>query len=180
MLRQFRDVHDLEEMRRILFAGRMASCPTDYIHPGDLDWWLYYLDQDWQDRKYIFEGDREGRILGWVLLSPRFNAFDVFVDPDPAYQALRLELFTWAEEQMVGRVQASGSRAVRTISTLPATAVLWAYPLMPWTGTWWLRLRVVSVCVESDNPSAQLFYGSVGFDKVHKIVTYQKKNCGKL
>lgn len=114
-LRRLRAEHDLDGMRRILIAGRMASYPAYYIHPGDLDWLLYYLDQDWQDRIYILDRDLEDCMLGWVLFSPRFNAFDVFMDPDPAYQIQRLELFTWAEEQMAGRIQASGSTAVRTM-----------------------------------------------------------------
>ncbi|HWQ84471.1 MAG TPA: hypothetical protein VN363_07895 [Anaerolineales bacterium] len=96
MLRQFRDDNDLDGMRRILLAGRMDSTSADYIYPGDLNWWLYYLDQDWQDRIYILESDLDDRILGWVLFSPRYNVFDVFMDPDPAYQHQRLELFAWA------------------------------------------------------------------------------------
>lgn len=307
MLRLLPDIDDLDGMRRILVAGRMACSPTYYIHPGDLDWWLFYLDQDWRDRIHILENDLDGRLLGWVLFSPRFNAFDVFVDPDPVCQAQRLELFTWAAEQMAGRIQASGRLVVRTMWISEHDVQLIAHlesrgfkrdeyhmiyleqsltgpisqPQLPqnyrlrhvageheaelrarashatfqspkpfaqylagyrrfmrspayaldrdlvveapdgqfaafcifWLddvnrvgyfepvgvhpdfrrqglGTALIQeglrqmkergMGVASVCVESDNPSAQKFYESVGFGQVHRIFTYQKENCGTL
>lgn len=115
LLRPYRDVHDLDAMRQILIAGRRFAGPVYYVHPGDLNWWLYYLDQDFNDRIYIWENVIDHRVLGWVLFSPRFNAFDVFVDPHPDFNQPRLELFTWAEERMAGLVPAESGKDLRTM-----------------------------------------------------------------
>lgn len=113
--RPYRDLHDLDGMRQILISGRRFAGPVYYVHPGDLNWWLYYLDQDFSDRIYIWENEHSDRVLGWVLFSPRFNAFDVFVDPDPSFKQQRLELFTWAEEHMTNLVCSQGGKDLRTM-----------------------------------------------------------------
>jgi hypothetical protein len=48
---------DVRAMRAILAAGRQASLPTYYVHPGDLNWWLYYLNAslDRPDTIFLWE-----------------------------------------------------------------------------------------------------------------------------
>ena len=41
-IRPYRDERDLEAMRNLLMAGRKVNNGSYYIHPGDLNWWLYY------------------------------------------------------------------------------------------------------------------------------------------
>ncbi len=100
ILRPYRDATDLESIRAILIAGRKAAGPAYYVHCGDLHWWLFYLDPDFQQRLFLAERDVEGSVMGWVLLSPRFRAFDVFMHPDPALFEQRPALALWAEKQL--------------------------------------------------------------------------------
>jgi mycothiol synthase len=114
-LRPYRDEQDLEDMRLLLIESRKAAGPVYYIHPGDLNWWLYYLDQDFQNRIYLWEDENYNQLVSWVLFSPNFGAFDVFVTPDPGLCEQRMELFVWAEEQMRRLVGEQGGADLRTM-----------------------------------------------------------------
>jgi ribosomal protein S18 acetylase RimI-like enzyme len=113
--RPYRDERDLESARNILVAGRRAVAPVYYVHIGDLNWWLFYIDQDFSQRLYLWESDYNGCAMGWVLFSPRFGAFDVFVYPDQSLNEQRKSLFIWAEEQMGRTVSAQGGKNLRTM-----------------------------------------------------------------
>jgi ribosomal protein S18 acetylase RimI-like enzyme len=85
-------------MKTILVGGRQARGPTHYAHIGDLYWWLYYLNGgDFQDKAYLWESDRtEPSVIGWSLLSPQYQAFDVSAHPvhSKGEQARRMLLWT--------------------------------------------------------------------------------------
>ena len=115
ILRPYRNAADLESIRAILIAGRKAAGPAYYVHCGDLHWWLFYLDPDFEQRLFLAERDREGSVIGWVLLSPRFRAFDVFVSPNPALFEQRQALALWAEEQMSNLAREQGGAKVATM-----------------------------------------------------------------
>jgi len=114
-LRPYRDEQDLEGMRQLLMEGRKAAGPVYYVHPGDLNWWLYYLDQDFKNRIYLWGDENYKTVMGWILFSPSFGAFDVFISPDPGLCDQRIGLFVWAEEQMSRLVGEQGGADLRTM-----------------------------------------------------------------
>lgn len=112
-LRPYRDEGDLQAMMSILEKGRGADSAAYYVHTGDLKWWLFYLDPDFEQRIFLYE--ENGQVQGWVLFSPRFKALDVFVLPDLVLSELRLKLFSWAEERLSQQVRASGGKTICTM-----------------------------------------------------------------
>lgn len=114
-LRPYCNAADLESARAILSAGRKAAGPVYYVHCGDLHWWLFYLDPDFQQRLFLAGHDPDGSVMGWALLSPRFRAFDVFVHPDPAFFEQRQALALWAEEQLGSMALEQGGKDLRTM-----------------------------------------------------------------
>ncbi len=70
--RPYAGTEDREKMRQVLLLGRQASNGSYYVHVGDLNWWLYYVEQQtnpWQ-HIYLWDGLRPGDALrGWALLS---------------------------------------------------------------------------------------------------------------
>lgn len=89
---------DLAKMKRILVEGRKAYPHSTYIHPGDLDWWIFYLlrEYDVEEIAYLWE-ESDGSVIGWTLLSPGYSAFDLFVHPavrdDPRVE----DMLIWSE-----------------------------------------------------------------------------------
>jgi mycothiol synthase len=101
--RPYRSEIDLDRMRSLLQVGRQAANGTYYVHTGDLNWWLYYppLDHDlWQYIHLWDDPANPDRLLGWSLLSPRWSAFDVYVQPELRCSPLAAAMYTWAEEQI--------------------------------------------------------------------------------
>ena len=93
--------HDLNKMLDLLAKGRKAENGTYYVHRGDLQWWLFYTDtpqEKWQSNIYLLKEDDE--LLGWILLSPKESAFDVYVDPGLRDTAREYELLAFAVEKM--------------------------------------------------------------------------------
>ena len=99
--RSYEGLQDLYTMLDLLAKGRKADNGTYYIHRGDLQWWLFYTDipsQTWQSNIRLWMQD--GHLIGWALLSPDEDAFDVFTDPRLRGNSLEHEMFAWAVEQM--------------------------------------------------------------------------------
>ncbi len=112
--RLYQDESDLEAMRGLLRQGRLANNGTYYVHPGDLSWWLFYpqLDYDFWGSIYLWDDPHEpGQLLAWALLSPVGSTFDVVVMPELRGRPLAWEMFAWAMKQVkvsakrVGREQ---------------------------------------------------------------------------
>ena len=81
-LRPYAGLPDLHAMLDLLSAGYQANNGTHYIHHGDLQWWLFYTETPlelWQSRIRLWM--EAERLIGWTLLSPEEDAFDVFVIP---------------------------------------------------------------------------------------------------
>lgn len=107
--RPYQGLADLEAARQVLIAGRRSGEPTHYVHVGDLSWWLFYLNQefDLHEHLYLWEG-ADGAPLGWALLSPNYRAFDVFAMPG-GWESGRTEaMLRWAEDRMAEKVLAAG------------------------------------------------------------------------
>ncbi len=107
----------LDAVRGILVEGRAAGGPCHYVHMGDLNWWLFYLDRSWQqeDRLFVWVRAADRQVVGWSLLSPQAQAFDLFVHPTEVSEPLRARLCTWTEEQAGRRVRAQGGDRLRTM-----------------------------------------------------------------
>jgi ribosomal protein S18 acetylase RimI-like enzyme len=116
-LRPFRDEADLDKMRAILVKGREARGPTYYVHVGDLNWWVFYLDQDedLRQRAHLWERRQDGVVVGWALVSPRFSAFDLFVHPEVWDTGRAESMFAWAEEWASDIVQERGGTSLQTV-----------------------------------------------------------------
>jgi len=99
--RPYAGAEDLEKMWNLLIAGRRANNGTYYVHIGDLNWWLFYPPLEGDLWRYISVWDDPqdpGRLLGWLLLSPTWSAYDIYVQPElrgsPEAEAMHL----YAEE----------------------------------------------------------------------------------
>jgi hypothetical protein len=100
-VRSYEGLQDLHAMLDLLAEGRKANNGTYYVHVGDLQWWLFYTDlppQTWQSNIRLWMQD--GRLVGWALLSPDQDAFDVFANPRLRGEPREHEMLAWAVEQM--------------------------------------------------------------------------------
>jgi mycothiol synthase len=100
--RPYRDERDLKAMQELLMAGRKANNGTYYVHIGDLKWWLYYPPLEGNFWNHIFLWDdpaQAGRLLGWVLISPDWVGYDVFVQPELRSSLEAEQMHLWGEEQ---------------------------------------------------------------------------------
>jgi ribosomal protein S18 acetylase RimI-like enzyme len=125
--RPYRDEQDLNRMKALLVAGRAAGGPTYYVHVGDLDWWLRYLNQgdDLRQVLYLWDGQRRGAdLVGWSLLSPRVRAFDVFVHPEEGCTERAEQIWAWTEGRMIELVREQGGDDVRTMWVSGHDAIL--------------------------------------------------------
>lgn len=101
--RPYAGEQDLEKMRNLLIAGRRANNSTYYVHIGDLNWWLFYppLECDlWQYISVWDDPQDPGRLLGWLLLSPAWSAYDVYVQPELRGSPEAETMHLYAEEQL--------------------------------------------------------------------------------
>jgi ribosomal protein S18 acetylase RimI-like enzyme len=101
--RPYEGLHDLHAMLNLLAEGRKADIGTYYIHPGDLQWWLFYTDvpqETWQSEIRLWMED--DRLIGWALLSPAEGAFDVYTIPNLSGDQREKEMLAWAVKAMSG------------------------------------------------------------------------------
>ena len=102
-LRSYEGMQDLEIMLDLLSEGSKADNGTHYIHRGDLQWWLFYTDtpqKTWQSNIRLWmEADR---LVGWALLSPDMDAFDVFALPSLRGSAQEAEMLEAAADELSG------------------------------------------------------------------------------
>lgn len=116
--RAYRDNLDLENMRQLLVTGKKSNNGSYYIHPGDLDWWLRYLSQENKREKTIFlweDSQKDSLLLGWTLLSPEWNAVDVFVHPDLRGTQMARQMWNWSVNRLV---ELESSQKVQRIRTM--------------------------------------------------------------
>jgi mycothiol synthase len=113
--RRYRDENDIDAMRELLMAGRKAANGTYYIHPGDLNWWLYYppLEGDYWEHIYMWDDpDQPGRLLGWVLISPDWVGFDVYLQPELRGTGAAADMYVWAGEQAIRIARQNGKSTI--------------------------------------------------------------------
>jgi len=109
--RLYQHESDLQKMCALLQTGYAAQTDAYYIHPGELKIclfnWLNASDP-WQ---FIYLWDDQiirDRLLGWVLLSTSWCAFDVYVQPELRGSAWANEVHSWAEEKSVEKAREQG------------------------------------------------------------------------
>lgn len=161
--RPYRDERDLEAMCSLLMAGRKANNGSYYVHRGDLNWWLYYppLEGAFWDQIYLWDDPAQpGRLLGWVLLSPDWVGFDVYVQPELRGSPFAQELYLWAEERALKIARESGKQTIYVLWVFHDDDVLDGH----------FRQRGYRLCrgyvhltrtLEEDIPAAQLADGYV-------------------
>jgi mycothiol synthase len=103
--RPYRDEADLAGMRELLVDGAQSQIAATYIHPGSLDWEIYYPPDEQANRRNIRLWERLGEgqpvLEAWALYSRHEQTFDLFVSPalhgTPAHAAVMDEYVAWAE-----------------------------------------------------------------------------------
>lgn len=112
--RPYKNERDLDAMRNLLAAGRRAANGTDYVHTGDLNWWLFYppLSGDFWNSIYLWDDpEREGELLGWSLLSLP-ETFDVYVRADLRGTELAGQMYAWAAEKITSIAREAGEENI--------------------------------------------------------------------
>lgn len=114
--RPYREPADLSHMRRLLVEGARASTLASYMHPGSLDWEVFYPPDEAANRRNILLWERAGEggpaLLAWAIYSRHEQTFDLFVHPaiydTPAHAAVADGYVAWAE----ARARAAGLRQI--------------------------------------------------------------------
>ncbi len=116
--RPYAEAQDREAMRQLLVQGRQANNGSYYVHVGDLNWWLYYVNSGSNPWQHIFlwDGLHAGEGLrGWALLTPQWQAFDVFAHPRLRGSLPAWQMYTWAEEWAAAILRFQGQDELRTM-----------------------------------------------------------------
>lgn len=108
--RPYRSPADLDAMRAILSAGRLANNGTYYVHHGDLNWWWYYHDPDGKLPAHAYLWEQDGKTIGFALTADG-NA-DVYFLPELRGTAEAARMYTWAETQTTNDLP-EGDRKIR-------------------------------------------------------------------
>jgi len=112
--RPYRDKRDFEKMLTLLVEGRRANSGTYYVHVGDVQWWLFYPNQEAGFSERIFLWEEGEALLGWCLLTPRQRVYDLFVHPSLLGSAETEALECWAEARLTDMVKADGGTGIET------------------------------------------------------------------
>jgi ribosomal protein S18 acetylase RimI-like enzyme len=103
--RPYRDDTDLARMRQLLVDGAQANSVASYMHPGSLDWDIYYPPNETENRRNLHlwerQGDDQPVLEAWAIYSRHEQTFDLFVSPalygTLAHEAVMDEYVAWAE-----------------------------------------------------------------------------------
>jgi ribosomal protein S18 acetylase RimI-like enzyme len=120
--RKYQNLADLAAMKRLLTQSRAVQNGAYAIHPGDLDWWLFYLPVELSSWENIFlwdDPDRPGELAAWAYLSPGWSAFDLFIHPDWRSDQQIGSLNGWTIQRLEGLLQTTGAKQIRTLWVSP-------------------------------------------------------------
>jgi mycothiol synthase len=100
--RAYRDPADLAAMRQLLVLGSQANIAASYMHPGALDWAVYYPPDEAENRCNLLLWESEnGELAAWAIYNRHEGTFDLFVAHglyDTAEHATIMgEYVAWAE-----------------------------------------------------------------------------------
>jgi ribosomal protein S18 acetylase RimI-like enzyme len=110
--RPYRDLDDLERIKRLSVEGRLASPYSDSPHRGDIDWWLYYGSAAYNraDLVFLWE-DETGATQAWMIFDPPEYKFDMAVAPALRGTAFEAAVSAWGEARLLERARAEGNFA---------------------------------------------------------------------
>ena len=109
--RVYQTENDLDAMRDLLRQGRLANNGSYYVHPGDLNWWLFYppMVHDLWGSIYLWDDpDQPGEILAWALIPPDGSTFDVVLRPALRGSPLAWETYHWTVRQATSLARGAG------------------------------------------------------------------------
>lgn len=113
---------DLARMEALLQAGQAASIPAYYVHPGDLKWWLYYppVGSSWWQHIFLWDDPEDAsRLLGWALIDPSGETFDIFYQPELHATATAQAMLAWGERAAMQNARSAGRDQVGIFWVLP-------------------------------------------------------------
>lgn len=102
--RLYRDSADLRAMKNILSQGILAGGPAFYVHPGDIQWWLFFLpfSQNLFTHTWVWDDPfQDGELLAWMLVDPKWSSIELFVKPELFGSDLHDQFYLWAETEAV-------------------------------------------------------------------------------
>lgn len=120
--RVYQSLADLAAMKRLLTQSRAVQNSAYAIHPGDLDWWLFYLpveNSPWENIFLWDDPDRPGELAAWAYLSPGWNAFDLFIHPGWRSKQWIDTLSQWTTQRLEELNQTNGAKQIRTLWISP-------------------------------------------------------------
>lgn len=81
--RPYTGLDDLRLMQAILTSGKLLK-PASGIHPGDLEWWMFYGDAetDLTQRTRLWYTDGIEAPIAWTFCSPEKLDYDFAIHPD--------------------------------------------------------------------------------------------------
>jgi ribosomal protein S18 acetylase RimI-like enzyme len=92
--RPYRDIADIDRMKRLLVAGRAASPHSGYMHVGDLDWQAFG-PHGFPLAAIIHIWEEGGDVVGFALLAA--DGFSYQVNPDRRGSALEQQILEWGQ-----------------------------------------------------------------------------------
>jgi mycothiol synthase len=123
---------DLSALHHVLLAGRraMAVRPGSYyVHIGDVNWWLFYLNQDDDPFGHLTLWEDAGEVVAWSLLSPRFGGFDVFTHPALSGTLAAEQVWAWTEARLAAvlaeRGQSGGALRTMWVGEHDSALIAW-------------------------------------------------------
>ncbi|MFN8445386.1 MAG: GNAT family N-acetyltransferase [Caldilineaceae bacterium] len=110
--RPYQDPADVVPMKQLLIIGSRSQTPASYMHPGILDWAIYYPPDEVANRRNLRlwqdQDTTPPTLLAWAIFFTHEDTFDLFVHPSiydtPIHERVMDEYVTWAK----GRAQEAG------------------------------------------------------------------------
>jgi len=102
-------------MYDLLRQGRLADNGTYFVHPGDLNWWLFYppLKHDLWGSIYLWDDpEAPGKILAWALTPPDGATCDVVLQPGLRGSPLGWQMYRWGLRQARSLAKRAGREQI--------------------------------------------------------------------
>lgn len=118
--RPYAGEHDLVRMKHLLVEGKRVSPFSGYIHPGDLDWWVYYDPSGEPLAKRVWLWENGNYLLGWTYADPSYADFDLFVHPTLRGQ-IESAMVDWMEAYLPLVFEKKNGRPLEAVATYADT-----------------------------------------------------------
>jgi ribosomal protein S18 acetylase RimI-like enzyme len=101
---------DIALIKTLVLTGRAVSRHCGYIHPGDVDWRLYYHTEQeaWSKSIYLWE-NQNGKLTAFALINDLW--FESYVLPQLRGTAYQYAVFDWCESHLRNQISASESKS---------------------------------------------------------------------